>query len=381
VSRASIATVDLNADVGEGFDSEEMYAALTSVNVACGGHAGDRDSMHTAFRRARAAGVAVGAHPGYDDRAGFGRVENGAPPAAIHAAVARQLAELGGLAAGAGLPLAHVKPHGALYHRATVDPAVADAIVDAVAAYDAGLAVVGFPGSQLLRAAAKAGVATIAEAFADRRYGEDGRLVPRTRADALVGGEEAVGQALLLASAGAATICLHSDSPGAPALAVELRRALEGAGFVVAPCAPPGRVVALPEMRVVGAAMVEGGRVYLTRRSARMSMSGKWEFPGGKVESGESPAGALAREVREELGVAIEVGERIGRGTSLQARANGGLRIVLEVFAARRVDGEIRLTQHEEGGWFTAEELATLDWPEADLPILPALAFRLSQAP
>jgi UPF0271 protein len=378
VSRARVAAVDLNADVGEGFDSDELFAALTSINVACGGHAGDRESMRAALSRARATGVAVGAHPGYDDRAGFGRVESGAPPSAIRASVARQLAELGDLAAGAGLPIAHVKPHGALYHRATVDAAAAAAIVDAVAGFDGGVALVGFPGSQLLRAAAQAGLAAIPEAFADRRYGEDGQLVPRARADALVSGDEAVGQALLFAGGGAATICIHSDAPGAPALAAEVRRGLEAAGFVVAPCAPPGRVVELPEMRVVGAAIVEGGRVFLTKRSARMSMSGKWEFPGGKVEAGEAPDSALAREVLEELGVAIEVGERIGRGTSLQARANGGLRIVLEVYAARRGVGEIRLTEHDEGGWFTADELATLDWPEADLPILPALAQRLA---
>jgi mutator protein MutT len=288
---------------------------------------------------------------------------------------------LGEIAAEVGVALAHVKPHGALYHRAAVDLAAAEAIVAEIAAFDRGLAVVGFPGSELLRAASRAGLVGIAEAFADRRYGADGRLVPRGRADALVDGEEAIGQALALAAGGARTICLHSDSPGAAELAAALRCALESEGFAVAPCAPPARVASLPELRVVGAALIERGRVFLTRRSARMSMSGKWEFPGGKVEPDESAAAALAREIAEELGVAIEIGERIGRGTAIHFESRSGApegppsaqRIVLEVYAARRTGGEIRLTQHDEGRWVAAAELETLDWPAADLPILPAL--------
>jgi UPF0271 protein len=370
-------TIDLNTDAGEGFDSRTLFAAVSSVNVACGGHAGDRGTMQAALELARAAGVAIGAHPGYEDRHGFGRIERGDSPSAIASAVERQLAALGEVAAALDLPLAHVKPHGALYHRASADLAVAEAIVAEVKAFDAGLVVVGFPGSELLRAAARAGLTAIPEAFADRRYGADGRLVPRTHPDALVGGDEAIGQAVALAGGGAGTICLHSDSPGAAALAVELRRGLEGAGFVVAPFAPPERVAALPELHVVGAAIFEGGRVFLTRRSPRMSMGGKWEFPGGKVEAHEGAEAALAREIAEELSVTIEVGERIGRGSSIDA----GRRIVLEVFAAKVREGEIRLSEHEEGGWFTAGELERLDWPEADLPILPALVERLTTDP
>jgi 8-oxo-dGTP diphosphatase len=170
------------------------------------------------------------------------------------------------------------------------------------------------------------------------------------------------------------TLCVHSDSPGAAGLAHALRRGLESAGYRVAPFAPGWRVPEIAELRVVGAAIVENGRVLLTRRSERMSMPGKWEFPGGKVEPGESPQAALARESREELGIAIEVGPRLGRGTSLHA----GRRIALEVYTARRLGGELRLNEHAEHGWFAAAEIAALDWPEADLPILPALERALA---
>jgi len=123
-------------------------------------------------------------------------------------------------------------------------------------------------------------------------------------------------------------------------------------------------------LHVVGAAIVEGARVLLARRGPAMSMAGKWEFPGGKVEPGESPQAALVREVAEELELSIELGELLGRGEA----EDGERRIVLDVWLARRVTGEPVSHEHDALGWFGPDELADLDWPEADLPLLPGLA-------
>ena len=365
--------IDLNANAGEGFDDAGVAAAVSSLNIACGAHAGDERTMRAALALARDCGLAAGAHPGYPDRDGFGRVELGLPAGAIAATVLRQTGQLAALARESGLRLAHVKPHGALYHRAADDAETARAIAEAVATIDDGLAIVGLPESALLAAAEAAGLAAVAEGFADRGYGAGGRLVPRSDPRALLGAAAAAAQAVELAPR-VRTLCVHSDSPGAAELARAVRRGLEAAGCVVTPFAPSWRVPAIPELHVVGAAIVEGGRVLLTRRSPRMSMPGKWEFPGGKVEPGEEPPAALAREVAEELGLEIEVGSRLGRGTALHA----GRRIVLEVYRARRRGGELRLVEHEEHGWFTADGIAALDWPEADLPILPALVGALA---
>jgi UPF0271 protein len=381
-------TIDLNADAGEGFDTPELFAAISTASVACGGHAGDDATMRAALELAKASGVAVGAHPGYEDRASFGRVETRAGAAEIERLVLRQTTRLAERATEVGLRLAHVKPHGALYHRLWRDPEAARAVAAALARLDPGLAVLAEPGSRLLAAAAEAGLAVVREGFVDRRYAEDGSLVPRSEPGAVLGPDESVAQAVRLAAGPPrpavevatprdpplyGSLCLHSDSTNAPDIARAVRRSLEAHGFVVASFAPEARRARLEELHVVGAAIVEGGRVLLTRRSPRMSMPGKWEFPGGKVEPAETSAGALAREVAEELGLAIEIGGRIGRGTAL----HDGRRIVLEVYEARRAGGALRLAEHEEHGWFGAEQLDALDWPEADLPVLPALARRL----
>ncbi len=368
--------IDLNADAGEGYAEEELFRWISTASVACGGHAGDRVSMGTTLALARACGVAVGAHPGYEDRADFGRVERHSSPPAIAAAVERQLAALADVAAAVGIPLAHVKPHGALYHRLGTDARAAAAVVAAIARADPGLAVVGAPGSRLLEAARATGLAAVAEAFADRRYGADGGLAPRSEPGAVLGVEAAAAQAEALALAvprAFATLCLHSDSPGAPELARRVRQRLEAAGLDVEPFAAPARRKALAALHVVGAAILAGGRVLLTRRGPALDMAGKWEFPGGKVEPDEAPAAALAREVAEELGLAIEVGDFLGRGSALVA----GRRIVLDVYAAASAGGEPRLAEHDAAAWVGPGELDRLDWPEADLPILAALARRL----
>jgi 5-oxoprolinase (ATP-hydrolysing) subunit A len=372
---ATAGRIDLNADVGEGGDDAELAPYVSSLNIACGAHAGDEGTMRAALGLARDHGLAVGAHPGYADRERFGRVETGLPAGAIAATVLRQVGELAALGRESGLRLAHVKPHGALYHRLSADAEASRAFAAAVASLDRELAVVGFPGSELLAAAAAEGLPVAPEGFADRGYAADGNLLSRSAPGALLAGKQAVRQALALAPK-VRTLCLHSDTPEAAALARALRLGLESAGWRVASFAPSWRVPPIPEVHVVGAAIVERGRVLLTRRGARMSMAGKWEFPGGKVERDEATHEALRREVAEELGLAVEVGDRIGRGTSF----HDGRRIVLEVYAARRQGGELALREHAEHGWFAAGELAALDWPEADLPILPALRRRLETA-
>ena len=242
-SEQSEERIDLNADAGEGFDSPELFAAISSANIACGGHAGDESSMRTAVELARARGVAIGAHPGYVDRQRFGRVETGDSAAAIAEIVRRQVARLSEVASSAGVPVAYVKPHGALYHRVIVDAEAARALVGSVVALDPGLTIVGFPDSELLVAARSVGLPGIAEGFADRRYGADGRLVARKEADSQLRENQAIDQALRLAREGrVGTICLHSDAPGAAELATAIRRALEGHSFVVRPFVAPSRI-------------------------------------------------------------------------------------------------------------------------------------------
>lgn len=141
---ASRPRIDLNADAGEGFDSEELFRWISSASVACGGHAGDETTMRATLRLARASGVAAGAHPGYDDRERFGRVETGASAAEIATLVSRQLSALREVADAEGVALAYVKPHGALYHRLTRDADAARAAAEAIARADPELAVVGF---------------------------------------------------------------------------------------------------------------------------------------------------------------------------------------------------------------------------------------------
>lgn len=229
-------TIDLNADMGEGAGADEaLLGVVTSANVACGAHAGDPSLMRRTVRAARAAGVAVGAHPGFPDREHFGRRALSMTPQAIEDSVLYQIAALAGIAAAEGAALTHVKPHGALYNMAAKDQAMADAIAGAIAVFDPSLVMVGLPASALERAAEKAGLAFAAEGFADRAYEADGSLVARTKPGALITDPAAAAAgALRLARAGhVRTICIHSDTPGAEAIAAAVRRALDEAGAVV----------------------------------------------------------------------------------------------------------------------------------------------------
>jgi UPF0271 protein len=220
--------VDLNADVGEGFAADAaLFGLVTSTNIACGFHAGDERSMRVACEAAVAAGVAIGAHVSYRDRGGFGRRDLRVDAATIAQDAAEQIEALQAAADGAGGRVVYVKPHGALYHRASGDGDCADAIVQA--AGRARLAVLGFPGSELLVRAGEAGLMAVAEGFADRAYAADGTLVPRGEATSLLGADGASRQAVNLAGS-VRSICVHSDTPGAVEVAAAVRDALATSG-------------------------------------------------------------------------------------------------------------------------------------------------------
>lgn len=247
-----MASIDLNADLGETVDGaptaddEAMFAVVSSASVACGGHAGDAASMTDAVARATAAGVAVGAHPSFVDRAGFGRVARSVAPDLLRAQVRAQIGAL----VAAGADLRYVKPHGALYHSVTVDSASAEAVVAAVAdiAHDLGrpLPLLGMPGV-VVGAAAARGIPFLIEAFLDRGYLPSGALVPRGEAGALLHDAGAVAaRAVRLAGDGlvdavdgsmlrvqAASLCLHGDTAGSVAMARAVRAALDAAGVAV----------------------------------------------------------------------------------------------------------------------------------------------------
>ena len=231
--------IDLNADVGESFgrwtlgDDRALMPHLTSANVACGFHAGDPRTILETCEEAAALGVSVGAQVGYRDLAGFGRRFVDVDPADLHADVIYQVGALRALAAP-GRTVRYLKPHGALYHAVNRVEAQARAVVDAAGDLDL-LPVLGFPGSRFLEIAAAEGLRTFAEGFADRRYRDDGSLVPRGEPDAVLEDpEEAAEQAVRLAREGVVrSLCVHGDSPGAPAIAARVHGALQAAGFTV----------------------------------------------------------------------------------------------------------------------------------------------------
>jgi 5-oxoprolinase (ATP-hydrolysing) subunit A len=249
--------IDLNADLGEGFgvwrlgDDDALLEVVSSANVACGFHAGDPVTMRRVCTAAVAAGVAIGAQVSYRDLAGFGRRFVDVAPSELAADVLYQLAALDGVARASGGHVSYVKPHGALYNAVVHHAAQARAVVEAVADHDPGLPVLGLPGSLLLRAAAGAGLPTVAEGFADRGYAPDGTLVPRGTEGALVHDPAAVaGRAVRMATEGTvvavdgsvvrvevASICVHGDTPGAVRLARSVRTALGAAGLRVGPFA------------------------------------------------------------------------------------------------------------------------------------------------
>ena len=239
------ASVDLNADLGEGAGHDsELFELVSSANIATGFHAGDADTMHAAVSTAKACRVAVGAHPSLFDRENFGRKELKVTAEEVFDAVVYQLGVFQAIAAAAGMRPNHIKPHGALYNMATRDQNLANAIARATKSVDAKLILFAPENSALARAGESEGLQIAREVFADRNYLIDGSLVPRSRADALLHDPaEAAKRVLRMLREGkvqsvegddvdvrAETICVHGDTPGAVEFARELRSQLECQG-------------------------------------------------------------------------------------------------------------------------------------------------------
>jgi UPF0271 protein len=240
--------IDLNCDMGEGAGEDEGIVPLvSSINVACGFHAGDPATIRATIRLAARHGVAVRAHPSYPDRAGFGRAPMVRSPGDVRDDVVYQVAAVRAFCAAEGVPLVHVKPHGALYNTAAQDPALATAICEAIRQVDAGLVVVCLAGSPMAGVIRSLGLRCAEEAFADRGYTPEGTLVPRGTPGALVEDPAAVAERVAAmardrrvtsvagtsVSVAADTICLHGDTPGAALLAAAIRARLARDGVEV----------------------------------------------------------------------------------------------------------------------------------------------------
>ena len=245
--------VDLNCDMGESFgnwtigDDAAILPFVSSVNIACGFHAGDPSVMRVTVHAAAAHHVAVGAHPGLPDLAGFGRREMAVSPQAVYDMTSYQIGALRGIARAAGVTVKHIKPHGALYNMAAVRSPIADAIALAVRDTDGSLTLVALSGSCLIDAGRATGLRTASEVFADRNYMPDGTLVPRSAPNAIVNDvDEAAARAVRMVQSHrvtaidgsdvtvlAETICIHGDAPYAALFAQRIRVALAAANIAV----------------------------------------------------------------------------------------------------------------------------------------------------
>lgn len=250
-----MARVDLNSDLGESFGrytlglDEQVIPVVSSVNVACGMHAGDPMVMRRTVRMAAEANVAIGAHPGYPDLQGFGRRDMALSPDEAYAFVLYQVGALAAFCRALDVRLGHVKPHGQLYNRAAVDAPLAQAVAQAVFDFDPSVTLVGLAGSELIRAGQALGLNTAQEFFADRNYTDEGTLVPRSQKGATISDEafavarvvRAVREGAIESASGktipiaADTICVHGDNAHALEFARTIREALEQAGIEVRP--------------------------------------------------------------------------------------------------------------------------------------------------
>lgn len=240
-------SIDLNVDLAEGFAFDDaLLQQTTSANIACGIHAGDYQTIYQALLSAKKYGTRLGAHPSFPDRENFGRKPMQLPADALRASLFYQLGALAAMVKAEGLTLSYVKPHGALYNQAAKDEALATQIVEVIKAFDPSLALMGLSGSLMLQVAKAHGLTTISEVFADRRYQDDGSLVPRSESDAtLSSDEEAVTQVLQMVNGSvtsrsgkviaieADSICLHGDNEHALDFAKKIRKALTDNGIAL----------------------------------------------------------------------------------------------------------------------------------------------------
>lgn len=251
-------TIDLNSDLGESLgawrmgDDEAMLGVVSSANVACGFHAGDPAGILRTVQAASRGGVVIGAHVSYPDLVGFGRRDMDIAPTDLMADVMYQIGALKGLAVAAGVDVRYVKAHGALYNRIATDAVQGAAVIEAIKRVDPTLAFLGLAGAPILDLARSMGLASVAEAYADRAYTREGRLVPRREAGAVLHDPSMIAarmvrlarEGVIAASDGsdirieAQSICVHGDSPGAVAIAQEIRRRLEAEGITVASFQP-----------------------------------------------------------------------------------------------------------------------------------------------
>jgi 5-oxoprolinase (ATP-hydrolysing) subunit A len=245
--------IDLNCDLGESFGSykigkdEEVLSFISSANIACGFHAGDPHVINQTVQLAKKYGVAIGAHPGFQDLVGFGRRALAVSPKDVYDLVLYQIGALAAFCKAHEVKLSHVKPHGALYNMAAVDATLAEAIAEAVRIFDPTLSLYGLAGSRLIEAGEKYGLHTVSEVFADRTYQSDGTLTPRTQEGAVIHDSNvAIKQVLQMVKEQtvqtttgeiipikADTICVHGDNDHALQFVQDLRQALTNEGITI----------------------------------------------------------------------------------------------------------------------------------------------------
>ncbi len=241
-------SIDLNADIGEGYNNDkELLEYISSANIACGLHAGSPIIMTETIQSAARAGVAIGAHPGYPDKEGFGRVKMEMSDRELFSVISYQIGALDALVSAAGAKMSHIKAHGALYNTSVCDPRIATTIIMAVKKFNPGLKVFGPSGSFLQKEAKKEKLDFVSEVFADRGYNDDAGLVSRGKPGALINDAlEAAERALLMIKQGkvktisgkiidikAQTICLHGDNKEAVLFAKELHSIINNSGISI----------------------------------------------------------------------------------------------------------------------------------------------------